>query len=230
MAWIDGATSALGELFVIDGHAPALARCHVLIIIEAECADVTNRAELAAFITATDTLAGVLDNDQAAPLGDVHDPVHVTGRAPHMHRHHRLGARTDRRIERLGIDGDAFVDIDDDRDGAHREDGGGGCHIGVGGDEHFIARAQAHRDHRRGQRVAAACREGKMLHAEIFGVAGFESIAFLSDPVTEERVGADHPRNCVNFLLAGDIHSLNVLPIIAIHAIDFLLERKSQRR
>ena len=73
-----------------------------------------------------------------------------------MHGNDGAGARADRRLDRLGIDGDGLVDVDDHRDGADGEHGGGRGHIGVRGDEHLIAGADADADHRRGQRIAAA--------------------------------------------------------------------------
>ena len=60
-----------------------------------------DRAELPALVAAADALAGVLDDDQVAPRGDVHDRVHVAGRAPHMDRHDGAGARADRILDRL---------------------------------------------------------------------------------------------------------------------------------
>ena len=64
VAGIDGAARPLGDRVVVDGDAAALAAGHVLVVIEAEAADVADAAELAALVAAADALAGILDDDQ----------------------------------------------------------------------------------------------------------------------------------------------------------------------
>ena len=44
----------------------------------------------------------------------------------------------------LGGDRDALVDIDDDRNGSNRQNRRRGRHIGVGGNDDFVAWANAH--------------------------------------------------------------------------------------
>ena len=68
MAGVDGAAGALGERVVVDGDAAAFARRHVLVVVEAERADMADRAEFPAIIAAADALTGVLDHDEAAAL------------------------------------------------------------------------------------------------------------------------------------------------------------------
>ena len=77
-------------------------------------------AELAALVAAADALAGILDDEQIVAPRDRHDRIHVAGGAPHMNRHDGPRARADRRLDRLGIDGYRFVDVDDQRNGADR--------------------------------------------------------------------------------------------------------------
>ena len=156
MAGIDRASRPFGEDVVIDRDAAAFAAGHVLVIVEAERADVPDRAQLAAFVAAADPLAGVFDDDEIAALGDRHDRVHVACGAPHMNGHDGARARSDGGLDRLRIDRDGLVDIDDQRDRADREHRSRGRHIGVGRDDHFVAGAEADGGHRRGERVASA--------------------------------------------------------------------------
>ena len=48
------------DVVVIGGDAAAFAAGHVLVVIEAEAADVADTGELATLVAAADTLAGVL--------------------------------------------------------------------------------------------------------------------------------------------------------------------------
>ena len=106
VAGVDGAAHALGQPVVVDGNAAAFAAGHVLVVVEAEGADVADGAELAALIAAAHALAGILDDEQVAPPRDVHDRVHVAGRAPHVHGDHGARRRADGGLDRRGIDGD----------------------------------------------------------------------------------------------------------------------------
>ena len=83
-------------------------------------------------------------------LGDVHDRVHVAGRAPHMHGDDGAGVRADgaSRIA-SGLIVIALVDVDDDRDRADGQHRGGRRHVGVRRHQHLVARADAEADQRR---------------------------------------------------------------------------------
>src|SRR5260370_798583 len=109
MARIDGTTRALGEQVVVDRDAAAFPTGHILIVVEAECAHMADGAKFSALIAAADALAGVLDDDEIVSPRHLHDGVHVASRAPHMDRHDRPSARTDRGFDRLLIDGDTTL-------------------------------------------------------------------------------------------------------------------------
>src|SRR5207245_2854225 len=123
VARIDGATHSFGELCIVGSHPAAFAAGHVLVVVEAESAELADAAEPPALVTAADPLASVLDDDQIAPRGNRHDAVHVAGRAPHMYGNDGFRAWANGVLKRIGIDGQRLVDIDDDgdcADGEHR--------------------------------------------------------------------------------------------------------------
>ena len=89
---------------VVDGDAAAFAAGHVLVVVEAEAADMADGAELAALIAAADALAGILDDDQVAPAA-ISMIASMSQAAPHIWTgHDRPGARADGASTRLGID------------------------------------------------------------------------------------------------------------------------------
>ena len=69
VAGVDRALDPLRERVVVDRDAAALAGGHVLVVVEAEAADVADRAEHPALVAAADALAGVLDHDEVAARG-----------------------------------------------------------------------------------------------------------------------------------------------------------------
>ncbi len=166
-------------------HATAFAGSHVLVVVEAERADVADGAELTAFVAAADALAGVLDDDELVPPRDWHDRVHIACRSPHVDGHYSPRARADRVLKGGGIERQAFVNIDDHGNRADCKDGRRGRHVGMGRDEYLVAGAEADGGHRSGERVAAACGKGKVLCAEVGGIALLETIALVSDAVAE---------------------------------------------
>ena len=87
-AGVDRALDALGEGMVVGYHRAPFATAHVLVVIEAECADVADRAEHSALVGSADALPGVLDHQQVPLDGDRHDRFHVAGQAPHVDRDH----------------------------------------------------------------------------------------------------------------------------------------------
>ena len=165
-----------------------------------------DRAELTALVAAADALAGVLEHQQVVPRRDLHDRVHVAGRTPHMHRDHRFGARPDRVLDRLRVDRDALVDVDDHRDGAGREHRHGRRHVGVRRHQHLVARPDAQGDHRRGQRIGAAAGQRHVAGAQILGVAPLEALALAADAVAEQVALADHLGDRVDLFLSNDVH------------------------
>src|SRR5579863_9227235 len=106
MARVDGAARAFRERVVVDRNAAAFAACHVLIVIEAERADMTDAAKLSSLVAAADALAGVFDDDEVASPRDIHDGVHVASCAPHVNGDDGPRAWADRGFDRLWIDRD----------------------------------------------------------------------------------------------------------------------------
>ena len=106
------------------------------------------------------------------------------------------------------IDRDALVDVDDQRDRADGQHRCRGRHVGVGRDDHLVARTEPDGGHRRGERVAAAGGEREVLDAEMFGVSRLEPFALVADAIAEQRAGADHSRDRVDLFLADLVHAL----------------------
>ena len=61
---VDGAPRPLREGVVIDGDAAPFAASHILVVVEAERAEMADAAELSSLKPAADALAGVLNDDQ----------------------------------------------------------------------------------------------------------------------------------------------------------------------
>ncbi len=76
-------------------------------------------------------------------------------------------------------------------------------------DEHFIAGAQTRRDHRRRQGVAAAGREHEVIAAQMLRITRLEPIALAANAVTKQGIGLDYFGDCVDFILADDIHDVH---------------------
>jgi len=206
VAGIDGAAGPLGDLRVGRGDAAALAAGDVLEVVEAEGAGMADGAELPALVGAADALAGVLDDDEVAPGRDGHDRVHVAGRTPHVDRDDGAGARADRLLDRLRIDGDALVDVDDHRDGAHRQHRRRRRHVGVGRHQHLVAGSEPDADHRRRQAEGAAGGQREVAGPQPVGVAPLEALALAVGAVAEQGAGADHLGDGVDLFLPGDVH------------------------
>ena len=123
-----------------------------------------------------------------------------------MHRHDCSCARSDCVFDGAGGEGQALVDVDDDRDGPDGQDRRRGGHIGMGRDYDFVAGAEFQGRHSRGKRIAAARRQGEMLYAEIARIAALEAVALVPDAVSKKSLRAQNPCNGFDFFLANDVH------------------------
>ena len=209
VARIDVAAGALGHFRVAGGDAAAFAAAHVLEEIEAERGSVAEGAKLAALIGPADALADVLEHQKAALLGDRHDRIHVAGGTPHVDRNDGARMRADRVAYGRGADGEALVDVDDHRNGADRQHRRGRRHIGVGRNQHLVARADAETDKPGGKAIGAARSKRELADAEMLGIALLEALAFAVVAVAEQLARADHPCDRLDLFLAGQIHGIS---------------------
>ena len=180
---------------VRGAHRAALARGHVLVVVEARTrrrgrscrASCPRRRRRSPWQVSSSTrrsclaaTAMIRSMAQAAP----HMCTGITAlvRGP-------IGV-----LDRVRVDRDALVDVDDHRDrpgGEHRHRG---RHVGVRRHQDLVARADAERRHRGGQRIGAAAGQRHVRGAEILGVALLEAVAFASRCRSGTRRRCGSPR------------------------------------
>ncbi len=122
-------------------------------------------------------LRGIFDDAEVVSLGEREDIAHRRGFPIEMDGDDGAGAGGD---APLGI-GRVHVKavgkgIHEDRSGAHVANAGGGRGIGEGGNEHFVAGADAEGHERKGERVGAGGEADGVVHAQIGGHLGFEGL------------------------------------------------------
>jgi hypothetical protein len=110
------------ELAGVGDHDPALAGIDVLAGLEAEAAEVADRANRRPLPRRTPRLAGILQYRDPMLSGNLEHAVHV-GRLPaDVDRDDRLRPRRDRGLDPGGIDVVRFrIDVDEDRPCPNRE-------------------------------------------------------------------------------------------------------------
>ena len=133
---------SLHQLSMIRGHRTSFTGRHVLEVVEAEGTDVTDSPDLAALVAAAYGLAAIFDDSKIISGRDFHDCVHVANGTPHVYGDNGFGVRSDGVLYGSRIDGDALIDIDDDRYGSGCQDREGGSHVGVSGYQNFVSGTQ----------------------------------------------------------------------------------------
>jgi hypothetical protein len=109
-------------------------------------------------------------------------------------------------VDRVRIDRDALVDVDDHGNRAHREHCGGRRHVAVGGYQDLGAGADAEPDQGGRQPVGAAGSQRAVLHSDVSRVASLEAIALIADAVANQLPRADHRCDRFDLLVADDVH------------------------
>ena len=172
----------LGQRGIIGSDRPALARGHVLRVLEAESRRSAKAADLPSPPGGSVGLCAVLHDEKPAPAGDLRDPVHVRGVAREVHRDHSLCPRRDCSLDARGVQAVGRpLDVGKHGRCADHEHGGGRGDERPGGDDDLVAgpdvqRPQddlegrgpaAHRKHPRDAEVAGeALLESRDLGAE----------------------------------------------------------------
>ncbi len=112
---------APGQLGVADERQAAAVAVQRLQRLEAEEARVAEGADRPAVAGRPERVCAVLDHDEAVPLGDRHDAIHVARQAVEVGRHDRPRPLGDRRLEGVGVEREGGrVDVgEDDLQAAH---------------------------------------------------------------------------------------------------------------
>ena len=180
----------------VAGDGAAFARRQVLRVLEAEAAEVAQRAALPAPVLGQPRLAGVLDHGEIVLLRDRVDGVHVARHAVDVHGHDGAravgdpaldGGRVHRQRLRIGVgehrqrlaQQDRVVRRDE-RERRHDD-------LVAGVDVHDV---QGHLQRRRAARGGQA-----PLRAEQLGVGGFELVHRLARPAVP-TAAAQHVEDC----------------------------------
>src|SRR5262249_13937755 len=134
------AAQLFGQRRVVgDHHAAVAERAEVLGRVEAKAATHPQAARRPAALGRAMGLGPILDYWQAVARGDLEDGPHVGHATIEVHRHDRLRAPGDRRLQRRWVEVKAaLVHLDEDRPRAGLEDGDGAWYTGVGHGDDFI--------------------------------------------------------------------------------------------
>ena len=216
LAAVDHAADAHRRVVVVRDGRAAFACAHVLVIVEAEGADIADAAAHAAFVGAADALAGVFDHQQVVLFSDRHQGVHVADKAPHMDGDDSLRVRADGGFDGLRIKRQRIIDIDDDGNGADGENGDGGCDVGAGGHEDFVARAdfQTGEGGVEGDRAAGV--QHNVFDAKVFSIAFLKCFAGVADAVAEKLSSSDDFCDGVDFFLTDFVHGVNLVKMVVV--------------
>ncbi len=180
------AQQRFGEFVVVGEHRAAVAVAAERLGREkAGGGGVTEGAERAAFIGATEALRGVVEHEQIGGLDDLRDRVVIRRQAEQIDRNDGLRLETEalggreRCGKPLGVDVERVgLDVDEDRRGADQRRHFGGGAEGERGAEHRVARADALRHQRQHQRVGAAGAGDDVARAGEFRELGLEGLHF----------------------------------------------------
>ena len=89
---------------VVGDHQAAFAGVDLLVVVQAETADVADPADRTSAVENAGRLRGILDDLEIALPGDGHDGVHVGRVAEQVHCHDGLCPPGDLRFDAGGID------------------------------------------------------------------------------------------------------------------------------
>ena len=177
----DGAAAVVEGVALVDqllahaGDGAAFAGRNVLGFLEAEAAQVAERAALAALVLRQPRLAGILDHGELVLAGDGVDRVHVARHAEDVHRHDGARPLGDPALDRGRVHGQrGRVGVGEHRQGLAAEDRVVAGDERVGRDDHLVAGVHVHDVQADHQRRGAAGGGQAALGAEQLRVALLE--------------------------------------------------------
>jgi hypothetical protein len=178
---------ALGDLDVVGHEDAAFAGVDVLVVIEAEAADIGERAGGLAVIQRTRSLCAVGDELEAVLPGEGAEGVHVGRLTCDVHGEDGARVRGDVRLDGARIEAEGVgLDVGEDRNGVPMEDRGRrGAHRPRARD-HFVARLNADGADGGDEARCPGVHGDGATHAEFFGAGLLE----LADFRAAVEVGA----------------------------------------
>ncbi len=185
-------------LGVVGHHHAALAiGAQVLAGVEAEAGHVGDAARAPALVFGAVRLAGVLDDHQSMPAGDLQQRIHVGRLAVQADRNDRLGLVGDRRLERRDVHREGLrIDVDEDCLGARVVDRRNRGHEGERDGDDLVAATDAGGEQGQVQRARA----GVDRHADGRAAVGRE---FLFE---RRHLGAERERAALQHALDRGVH------------------------
>ena len=131
----------LGQVLAVGQHHPPFAGGELFEGLEGEGAQLGQGPHPGALPAGAVGVGAVGHDGDAVALAEGDQGVVVAGQAAVVHGGDAAGAGGERRLHRLGIDGvGPGVDVHEDGDGAHLQDGGGGGDERHRRDDHLVAR------------------------------------------------------------------------------------------
>lgn len=193
----------IGQGIIVGGdHAPVTEGIQVLGGEEAVAAEGPHGSGLPALPGGPEALGTVFDDLQAMLGRHGLEAIHVAGAAEEVHRNDRLGAGRDGRLDQIGIDVEgAFLDVHEDRRGAHVADRLGGGKEGEGRGDHFVTGTDPQGPKGDVEGIGPGIEADGVLHAQVGGAFGLEGLLLGTE---DELAGAHDPlEGGVEFLPVG---------------------------
>ena len=189
------------QLNSVAGDGPALAGGNVLGLLEAEAAQIAQRAALATLVFAQPRLAGVLNDGQVVFLGDSVNRVHVAGHAVNVNRQNGAGPFGDAALDRSRVHRQrGGVRVGEHRQCLVHQNGVIGCTERKGRSDHFVTGVHAHDIQGGHQRGGAAGGGHAAFGAEQFRVGLFKIPHF---PAAAGRAPSSAAQHFEDFRLPG---------------------------
>jgi hypothetical protein len=165
------------------------------VSIETERSSIANGSDAAAFIRRAHRLAGVFNYYETIPLRDRCNRVHIAHKVEHMNGYDRLRIRRDLPLDILGIDGQAFIYVNQHWDRADGQRGNGCCNPSIGWHQYLVAGADAGSGQPSDQRARTAVDNQGVFDAYLFLKLIFEARRKASTTriVPQQFPASNHP-------------------------------------
>ena len=190
----------------VQHERAALPAVDVLRLVEAEAADVADRAERATAERGADAVRRVLDQAEPARAGERAEAVHLAGDAAVVHGDDRPRPRRDRGLHRIGVDVQRVrPDVDEHGAPTRAHEGVRGGDVREGREHDLVAGRERAEERGHLERRRARRREEHVLHAESLGE---EPAAVAREAAVARRVPARDRRGDVLELAADQVRAI----------------------